>query len=168
MYGLKSTLSMRADGSMLILARMLGMHRECTPKVMPPTTRLDISNSSILGWGKKLSYCIAFSVDGATDVTRRYIRDFTKYGKSRNRASEEALIYIIQDIRAKRRDWLNQEAKEQLRQEDMMEESELQMYIVRRITRDVIGHPGSMTDSLPSKSGTSSTDLRITYSDSIA
>jgi peptide-N4-(N-acetyl-beta-glucosaminyl)asparagine amidase len=45
-----------------------------------------------------LSYCIAFSADGCTDVTRRYVRDASAASK-RNRCSEGELIHMAEDAR---------------------------------------------------------------------
>ena len=94
-----------------------------------------------IGWGRKLSYCIAFSVDGATDVTRRYVRDFAAYGGSRDRAPEEVLMYILRDIRTSRRARLDEQGKSRLVEEDLREEEELQMYIAGRITQHIIDRP---------------------------
>ena len=91
-----------------------------------------------VGWGRKISYCVAFSTDGATDVTRRYVRDFAAYGSNRSQTSEEAFIYILREIQTLRRARLDEQGKLRLLEEDRREDTELQLYIARAITRNII------------------------------
>ena len=50
-------------------------------------------------------------------------------------------MYIIQEIRAARREGKAEEAKEQLAKEDDREESELQLIITRASVQDLIDSP---------------------------
>lgn len=89
------------------------------------------------GWGKKLSYCIAFSADGAMDVTRRYIRNPATQAARRNRAPEAVLLYIINEIRAKRRADMSKQEKFRLQGEDMREARELQNYLASALATEI-------------------------------
>ena len=98
---------------------------------------MDVFDGINVGWGRTISYCVAFSIDGATDVTRRYVRDFGAYGRSRSQVPEEAFIYILREIQTLRRARLDEQAKLRLSEEDEREDTELQLYIARAITRNI-------------------------------
>ncbi|KIX03544.1 uncharacterized protein Z518_07097 [Rhinocladiella mackenziei CBS 650.93] len=89
------------------------------------------------GWNKRISYCIAFSHDGAADVTRRYVRD-PEYALPRTRAPEEALKWIIREICQIRRKNLPKEEVARLVQEDEREETELASYFFQSMTKSLV------------------------------
>lgn len=85
--------------------------------------------------GQKLSYCIAFCLDGAADVTRRYVRT-SKHAVARTRCSESELLSIIHDTKSMRRIDMPNKDLVQLDREEKAEAEELASYIV---PSDVVG-----------------------------
>ncbi|KAH6854992.1 hypothetical protein B0I37DRAFT_301017 [Chaetomium sp. MPI-CAGE-AT-0009] len=88
------------------------------------------------GWGKKMSYCIAFSVDGATDVRRRYVRK-AEHAKRHVRCPEAVLHHIIAEVRNLRREQLSGEEISRLAEEDRCEERELSWYIAEDVVNNL-------------------------------
>ena len=104
--------------------------------------------NSWLGWGRQLAYCIAFSTEGATDVTRRYVRTPAVHALPRTRCPEEVLLWIMLEIRKIRRDNLDKPARMRLVREDDREERELRAYVASALTSEMLsGMPGTLRES---------------------
>jgi peptide-N4-(N-acetyl-beta-glucosaminyl)asparagine amidase len=71
-----------------------------------------------VGWGKKQSYILAFSIEGAQDVSRAYIKDFNAALSRRTRISEEDLQVALDEVTRKRRSALSHDRLETLAHED--------------------------------------------------
>jgi hypothetical protein len=145
-YGRKYIRTISDGGFMLTLVRKLGTNHSCTLKVGAglstcPCVLLGLAKIADTafptGRRQKIAYCIAFSIDGATDVTRRYVRNFQRDGLDRTRVPEEVLLYIIHEIRSKRREGMDKEQKRRLLLEDAREERELASYVAKALVNEM-------------------------------
>jgi hypothetical protein len=96
--------------------------------------------TSCLGWQKKMSYCIAFSAEGATDVTRRYVRR-DEDAKPRTACPESVLLHILNEIKSARRADISPLKRVRLAREDGWEERELARYIGAALANSITLSP---------------------------
>lgn len=89
------------------------------------------------GWGKKMSYVIGFSIDGAMDVTDRYVRNPEKL-LPRKECKESELKFALQGIRNMRRKelGLSPEEAQKLIEETKTEQKELYGYVNKPSTTE--------------------------------
>lgn len=73
------------------------------------------------GWGKKMSYVFAFSVDGASDMSRGYVQNSNEMLQRRRDAPEPALAEEFAKITAARRRNRSGPELAQLEQQDIIE-----------------------------------------------
>jgi peptide-N4-(N-acetyl-beta-glucosaminyl)asparagine amidase len=80
------------------------------------------------GWRKKMAYVIGFSVDGAMDVTRRYVRSADN-ALPRDKISEQELNAVLFRITSLRRATMSAEELTRLQEQDEIEQAELDSYL---------------------------------------
>ncbi|KAI9338429.1 hypothetical protein BD770DRAFT_400686 [Pilaira anomala] len=88
-----------------------------------------------VGWNKKLNYCIAFSVNEAIDVTKRYTNNWPEVLKRRNQVGEVELSMFLDDLTTKLQNRLDLSTKNTLNQrrvKELMELEEESKKVVKR------------------------------------
>ena len=95
------------------------------------------------GWGKKMAYVIGFSVFGATDITRRYVRR-PEMAIPRSIAREEDLDRVLKNLSAVARQKLDPVEEVNAYMRDQKEAAELASYVLSTKTG---------ADMLPRQSG---------------
>ena len=103
-------------------------------------------------WGNKMSYCIAFSIDGATDVTRRYVRR-PEDARERRKCPENGLQLILDEIRTLRRRDLPKDERLKLAKEDVREAKELRDYHVMGLVDSVSQAFSTIDDQIKGDKG---------------
>lgn len=70
------------------------------------------------GWGKKQSYILAFSIEGAQDVTKAYVQDWEAALQRRQRIDEGDLERLLDSVTSCRRARLDPKTVAQLQEDD--------------------------------------------------
>ncbi len=70
------------------------------------------------GWGKKQSYILAFSIEGAQDVTKGYVQDWESTLQRRQRIGESELGRLLDGVTSRRRAHLDPKFIAQLQEDD--------------------------------------------------
>ena len=85
-------------------------------------------------------------MDGATDVTRRYVRNAALHGNERSKCPEPVLVWILQEIKRMRREYITlKEDRKKLLIEDEREDRELRTYVIRSLAASI----GNMIPTSP-------------------
>lgn len=108
----------------------------CTQKVGASFRYPNQHADRMLGLHMRCSYCITFSVDGAIDVTARYLRS-KRYAESRRRCTESELLYITEEITLVRRKDLGYTDKSRLKAEGARESEEPKSYVAQCVAADI-------------------------------
>lgn len=114
-----------------------------------------------------MSYCIAFSANGPTDVTRRYVRN-AGYQLPRHRCSEAELEDIILELRELRRAGMDDRQRALLEEADDAEERELMGYAMDASLEDEEESRGRAAFKSPSSPMKSQTGLSLDKGKGIA
>ncbi|KZT57911.1 hypothetical protein CALCODRAFT_495562 [Calocera cornea HHB12733] len=77
------------------------------------------------GWGKKMSYIFAFSVEGARDVSRAYTLDWPAMESRRNWVRRDEIERIMRSVTSLRRAHLPAQQRAELEAEDVAEDASL-------------------------------------------
>ncbi|CAL5219072.1 g835 [Coccomyxa viridis] len=94
------------------------------------------------GWGKKLSYVIGFSINGVTDVTRRYTKKWDEVLSRRTQVSEIWLMSACLALTQRLRSQVSLDNRNQLKAKDDAEQ--------RQLTQTVPEN-SAQTDNLPGR-----------------